>query len=72
MSPQNDPTGASWLRYSHLGIQFCLTVLLGVALGYWGDSSLGTDPWLVIVGSLLGSAAATWLLLRDVARIGNG
>jgi len=70
MAPQKDKT-ASWLRYSHLGIQYCATVLLCVLAGVWGDRRLGTDPWLTIAGSLAGMAAATYLLVRQVARIGR-
>ena len=71
MSPPEDRTGASWLRYSHLGLLYCVTVLLGVALGYWGDAKLDTDPWLTVGGSLLGMAAATYNLVREVSRIGS-
>jgi F0F1-type ATP synthase assembly protein I len=39
--------------------------LLGVALGLWLDSKLGTKPWLAIVLTLLGLAAG----LYESARI---
>ncbi len=69
MSPERDRTGSSWLRYSHLGIQFSVTVVAFVLLGTWADGRLGTDPWLTIALSLGGMAAATYLLIRQVARI---
>ncbi len=63
-----DPSG-SWLRYSHLGIQFCLTFGLFTGLGMWGDSRLATEPWLVTAGALLGMTAATYLLVRQTAAL---
>ena len=58
-----DRTG-SWLRYSYLGIQFCLMFGLFVLAGTWGDSELGWTPWLTFAGTLLGMAAATYSLVR--------
>ncbi len=71
MSLQQDRSGASWLRYSHLGLQYTVTMLLGVGAGYWLDARLATGPWLVLAGSLLGIVAATYVLIRDVSRIGR-
>lgn len=62
-----DRTG-SWLRYSHLGIQFCVTFGLCVLLGTWGDSKLGWTPWLTVAGVFLGMAAATYALVRELPR----
>ena len=61
-----DRTG-SWLRYSHLGIQFCLTFGLFVLLGTWADSKLGWSPWLTVVGVFAGMGAATYLLVRETS-----
>ena len=58
-----DRTG-SWLRYSHLGIQFCLTFGLFTWLGIWADGRLAWSPWLTIAGALLGMTAATYSLVR--------
>jgi F0F1-type ATP synthase assembly protein I len=59
-----DRTG-SWLRYSHLGIQFCLTFGVFVALGMWADARLAWSPWLTVAGCALGMTAATYLLIRE-------
>lgn len=61
-----DPSG-SWLRYSHLGIQFCLTFGIFVLLGTWGDERLGWSPWLTIAGCFVGMSAATYLLVKETA-----
>ena len=43
--------------YLGLGLQLATSVLAFVLLGYWGDRLLGTEPWLFLVGSLLGVTA---------------
>jgi F0F1-type ATP synthase assembly protein I len=63
---QEDRTG-SWLRYSHLGIQFCLTFGLFVLLGTWADDKLNASPWLTVAGVFLGMGAATYLLVRQTS-----
>ena len=37
------------------GGSFFGSILSGTLLGYFADQWLGTDPWLVIVGILVGS-----------------
>lgn len=37
------------------GGSFVSSILAGAALGYLLDLWLGTDPWLVVIGILLGS-----------------
>lgn len=73
MRPENDGsdpgrTPATWLRYSHLGIQFTVTLLLGVFGGIWADGRCGTTPWLTIAGSLLGIFAAMYTVIRETSR----
>ena len=41
-------------------------VAIGVAVGWWIDKKLGTDPWFTVVGTLFGSAAAIREMLRMV------
>ncbi len=57
----------SWLRYSHLGIQFCLTFGLFTWLGVWADGRLDWSPWLTIAGVLIGMAAATYVLVKETS-----
>ena len=58
----------SWLRYSTLGLQFTVALLLCVLLGTWADGRLGTDPWLTIAGSLLGIFSAMYLVIKEVGK----
>lgn len=70
-TPDDRERSASWLRFSHLGIQFCVMLLLGIGAGAWADTRLHTEPWLLVTGSLLGMASATYLLVRETANIGK-
>ena len=45
------------------------SVIGGTLLGYYLDAWLGTGPWLVIVGVILGTAGALIWLYRLVARL---
>ncbi len=69
MNSPDDRAGSTWLRYTHLGMQYCLTLLLCVGAGMWADPRLGTSPWLTIVGALLGFAAATYVIVREARLI---
>jgi F0F1-type ATP synthase assembly protein I len=54
-------TGIEWsTRITTLGFELALPA----ALGYWLDVKLGTGPWLLIVGALLGFLAFMTHLLQ--------
>lgn len=50
-----------------LGLQFVVTVLICLFLGQWLDRKLGTSPWLMLAGMLVGSSIGIWTMFR-VAR----
>jgi len=52
---------------THIAVTMAVCVLIGVLLGLFLDSRLGTDPWLVIVFSLLGCMAAFKSMI-DIAK----
>ena len=54
--------------YGSLGIEMTASVLIGTFMGYWADKWLGTKPWLLIVGFILGAAAGFRNLFRLIAR----
>ena len=47
-----------------LGLQFVVTVLVCLFAGQWLDRRLGTTPWLLLAGVLLGGALGMWTMLR--------
>jgi ATP synthase protein I len=51
-------------RFSYLGIFFGVAIALGLALGHWLDKRWHTEPWLGIVGLLIGVAAGFRELYR--------
>ncbi len=51
------PFGAQdQLEIVSLGTEFALTEILGAAAGYWLDKKLGTLPWCLVGGVLVGFA----------------
>ena len=45
-------------QLSQIGFSIIICILIGVFLGRFLDSVFGTSPWLLLVFSLLGAAAA--------------
>jgi F0F1-type ATP synthase assembly protein I len=54
--------------FSEIGISLLVTTLVGVLIGYWVDSQLGSVPIFVIVGFLIGAGSGTVLIYRLVTR----
>jgi F0F1-type ATP synthase assembly protein I len=52
-----------------LGMTLAVTVLAGLAGGYWLDHQLGTRPVLVLLGGALGVGAALVYLFTAVAAL---
>jgi F0F1-type ATP synthase assembly protein I len=53
-----------------VGFQFVIMVLVFLFGGQWLDRKLGTGPWLMIAGLMVGGALGFWSLLR-VAKAAN-
>jgi F0F1-type ATP synthase assembly protein I len=47
-----------------VGVQFAVTILVCLFIGQWLDRKLGTTPWLLLSGVLLGAALGIWMMLR--------
>lgn len=54
--PPKDLPGA--VAFAALGMTIACTIGAFVALGIWADASFGTSPLFLVLGLLLGSAAA--------------
>jgi ATP synthase protein I len=52
--------------YLSLGTTLAASVLLGLGIGYWLDSKLGTRPIFFLVGAVLGLLAAGLHFYRTV------
>ena len=44
--------------FSQLGVSMSACVLIGIFGGIWLDGRLGTSPWFLFAGCLLGTAAS--------------
>jgi len=66
--------GSKWsrqLRLSTVGLTLAIAVGIGAVGGLYLDDYLGTEPWLTILGVLLGSAAGFRQLFREIKRSAN-
>ncbi|HEY2749602.1 MAG TPA: AtpZ/AtpI family protein [Polyangia bacterium] len=51
-------------NYSYVGIFFGVAVCLGLFAGHWADRRWHTEPWLTLVGVVVGVAAGFRELYR--------
>ena len=58
----------SILNLLSVGTVLVVSIVLGYLLGSFLDRRLGTSPWLVVTGVLLGTAAGFVELFRTVSR----
>lgn len=64
-------TFRQYLRYSTVGIEMGLAVLVGLFIGQLLDEWLGTEPWLLLLFLLFGLAAGfrrVYQLLRQMQK----
>lgn len=54
---QVGPGKPSPFRFVGLGFEIVVPILVGTFGGRWLDGKLGTGPWLLLVGTVLGIAA---------------
>ena len=59
--------GAGYVAlFSEIGFIFLVTALLGVGVGYWIDTRIGTLPAFVVIGLLVGFSVGLrgmWILV---------
>ncbi|MDP1808261.1 MAG: AtpZ/AtpI family protein [Actinomycetota bacterium] len=54
-------------RYSGLGVDLVANTLVGLGFGYLLDRWLGTTPWLMIVGLVMGSVSGFMTIFRALS-----
>lgn len=52
------------IRLTMLGWFVATSIALGALMGWWLDGRLGTEPWLLVAGVLLGVGAAMVGMVR--------
>lgn len=66
MDPRKLSTGANLLRLSTLGINFALSIFVGLFLG-WGINRLfHWGNWVIVAGMVLGIISSYVLLFQDL------
>jgi F0F1-type ATP synthase assembly protein I len=51
---------------SSLAMMLPASIAVGLFFGYWLDKWLGTDPWLMMIMTLLGVASGLISLIRGI------
>jgi F0F1-type ATP synthase assembly protein I len=46
------------------GLQFAASIVFFLFVGMWLDRRLGTDPWLLVAGVMIGGSAGFWSIYR--------
>lgn len=59
---------SAYATYSAAAIELVLLITGGAIGGQWLDNRLGTDPWFMIAGVIVGTASGFALLFRILAR----
>ncbi len=68
LGPQSGKLLKATARLASVGIELSISTVLGALGGRWLDGKLGTTPWLMIVGLILGVAAGFRSLIRTAQR----
>lgn len=55
-------------RVASVGIEFALSTVIGLLGGRWLDGKLHSEPWLMLVGLVLGVVAGFRSLIRTARR----
>ncbi|HEY5594757.1 MAG TPA: AtpZ/AtpI family protein [Nitrospiria bacterium] len=67
MADPQDPFRQGLSMAARIGVELVVTTVVGAFLGYLVDGWLGTRPWIMVVGVLLGAVAG----FRSIYRMAN-
>ena len=60
--------GAYAILFSEIGFTLLVTTLVGVGVGYWADTRLGTIPIFVLIGFFVGAGIGALAIYRLIMR----
>ena len=63
--------GPSPYRMVGIGFELAASLLVGVFGGQWIDRKLGTSPWVLLLGTLLGASAGLFSIYRRIGGRGS-
>ena len=58
--------GSPASAYAGAGFQFAFSLLLFFFVGRWADQRLGTAPWLMLVGMVVGGSAGFYSMYKKL------
>ncbi|MEW6614575.1 MAG: AtpZ/AtpI family protein [Thermodesulfobacteriota bacterium] len=61
-------------RYSTIGLEMVISVVIGILFGWWLDRLFDTKPWLTMIFMLFGIVAgfrSLFRLLKDIEKDGG-
>jgi ATP synthase protein I len=61
--------GPEWGKFLNTGFEIAAAVGLGCLAGYWIDRKLGSSPWGIVVGTVLGAAAGMYIVIKETMRM---
>jgi ATP synthase protein I len=59
-------------QLASVGLEMGVAVAIGYGIGWWADKKLGTKPWLMLVGVLVGVAAGFKALYESAKTLSRG
>ena len=68
MAGQKDRTSTTgqMAEFAGVGLQFAGAILIFLFAGRWLDEKLGTEPWLLLSGVMIGAAAGFYSMYRQL------
>jgi F0F1-type ATP synthase assembly protein I len=61
--------GPNWGKFLTSGFEIAAGTALGSFSGVWVDRKLGSSPWGLLIGLLLGCAGGTYLLIKETMKM---
>ncbi len=52
-----------------MGVELMAAIMTWAAIGWYADRALGTGPWLLAIGAIIGNAAGIYLVWLRSARM---
>ncbi|MCG0277023.1 MAG: AtpZ/AtpI family protein [Thermanaeromonas sp.] len=66
----------SYAKYANLAFSLAVTlgvsIFLGLWAGQWLDRRLGTGPWLMVSGVLVGVAVGFYSIIKEIGVLADG
>ena len=56
-------------QVSSIGLLVLISCMIGLGIGLWLDSKLGTSPWLTFIFTILGLAAGFYEAIRTLMKV---